>query len=1089
MKLENIKGKLKKRIKYTKYAKYQRQPLAENVILLEAGQGLHVNGNVFALLEVLEKNEAWKNYKPYVVVRTANKKEAENKLNKNGFHRFQTVVRESDEYIQLLAKAKYLITDNSFPSYFVKREGQVCLNTWHGTPLKRLGRQDIEHSTSIGNVQKNFLFADYLLFPNTYTRDIMMEDYMLNRLYRGKSVVIDYPRNDALFDKETSRQIRKKYDLEGKKVVAYMPTWRGTGRNADVKKQVEDIENILRNIDQRLSEDEILYVNLHFLVNKGINYKNYKNIRKFPAEYETYVFLAACDTLISDYSSVMIDFAQTGKDVIMYMYDYEEYSREKGFYFDIKTLPFKMAETEDELMEAIHSEPLVYELDETLVGENYGQASEKMLELVCKGIEEGVNVEQWKPGEDVRIVHVGNLLKEEDRFVLERFIEGMTEEEKKRTVITFENSLTGKCLSYLKTIDPDVHFLRFVLSNFRPFSKKTYEIQERKRLMYGLCPSSVEFLQSSNLRIARMIASYDGKTVYHNIPSELRSGLNYRFAKESELYKEFISSFDEIREYPDDFCGDIWESRNLHSRGIIAEFNGSRFFADDSMLKMEGMVSVSCLEKDFAPEEYVLINRQEYPAEMKVISEKCRNRVFQKTIHLSLNIDTKELASWEVNNKICISIVSGGRRFWVKLRSAKRQKAFKKTYEIPSIGGVCYFKPERQQFRLVVRYQNVTDKRIEKIKLAIAFALSRITAWHRPVLLYEKDCARYEESASVLLEYLMDIGYRNARFVLDKNYEHKDEIPEKCKRYIIDKYSFSHYYNLFAAKTLISSEAVGHALERRTTSKLFNKYIKKGTKNYIFLQHGVMYMVSLGAEKRLLFNVDVEHSRKRVVVSSELEAQHFKKFTRYRDEDIYVCGLLKFDKSILYDRADKITVMLTWRPWEYVIGINDIRQTAYYKMLERIADAVPEELKEKLIVLPHPLVASQMKNMPEGKISQYIIESEKYDVILRSTKLLITDYSSISYDAFYRGSNVIFNWEEKDLCMKQYGKGGRLMLTEDLAFGDVCMNTMQLGQAIQDGYTSPQKDEYIKRYRQIVQFHDGNNTKRFFDMAKRDGLL
>ena len=620
-------------------------------------------------------------------------------------------------------------------------------------------------------------------------------------------------------------------------------------------------------------------------------------------------------------------------------------------------------------------------------------------------------------------------------------------------------------------------------------SKKVYAVQERKRLLYGIHPASMEFLQSGNASIARMFSKAGSRKVYHNIPPELRFALNYGFAKNPASYEKFISSFDEIKDYPSDFCQDIWNPDEPFSRGIIAEYTCERFGADDQKMFMSGTVEVSSLEHDFQVRDRLFINKKEHSIGLKVLSESCSNRIYKKTVHIDFEIDPQEFVTWNVNNRIGLGVTIGDKQLWARLRSAKKQKQARKLYSIPSIGSVCSFRPELNGFRIVVRDENVTDRKIEKIKLAVAFALSKITPWNKPVLLYEKNCARYEESASVLLEYLADIKYKNAKFVLDKNYEHRDGIPEKCRKYLVDKYSFSHYYNLFAAKTLVSSEAVGHALEKRTTSKLFKNYVVQGSKNYVFLQHGVMYMVSLGADKRMFFNVDVERSRKRVVVSSDLEAEHFKHYTRYRDEDIYVCGLLKFDKSILYDGADRITVMLTWRPWEYVSGINDIRQTAYFRMLERIEAAVPAELKEKLIILPHPLIAKQMAGMEDSSISKYITVSEKYDEILRNTKLLITDYSSISYDAFYRGTNIIFDWEEKDMCMREYGKGGKLMLTEDLAFGDVCMNSDQLAESIGKSYYAPQSEEYINRYRQIVQFHDGKNTERFVRMAKKDDLL
>ncbi len=224
-------------------------------------------------------------------------------------------------------------------------------------------------------------------------------------------------------------------------------------------------------------------------------------------------------------------------------------------------------------------------------------------------------------------------------------------------------------------------------------------------------------------------------------------------------------------------------------------------------------------------------------------------------------------------------------------------------------------------------------------------------------------------------------------------------------------FSFSHYYNLFAAKSIFSSEALGHAMEKGTASSLFKTFILDGSKNYVFLQHGVMYMVSLSSEQRNFFRKGEGKGKQRVVVSSKLEADHFIKNTNYKPEDIYNCGLIKFDRSILNKDADRILVMLTWRPWEFVTGIAGMNDTAYYKMLKRIVDAVPEELKDKLVVMPHPLIVEQVKRNKDDVVWKHFADGRKYDDLLKETKLLITDYSSISFDAFYRGSNIIFDWE------------------------------------------------------------------------------
>ena len=83
--------------------------------------------------------------------------------------------------MRLLASAKYLINDATFPNYWIKKEGQVYINTWHGTPLKAMGRK-VHNDVFFGNVQKNLVNADYLLYPNIFTKDVMIRDYMLENI-------------------------------------------------------------------------------------------------------------------------------------------------------------------------------------------------------------------------------------------------------------------------------------------------------------------------------------------------------------------------------------------------------------------------------------------------------------------------------------------------------------------------------------------------------------------------------------------------------------------------------------------------------------------------------------------------------------------------------------------------------------------------------------------------------------------------------------------------------------------------------------------------------------------------------------------
>ena len=122
-------------------------------------------------------------------------------------------------------------------------------------------------------------------------------------------------------------------------------------------------------------------------------------------------------------------------------------------------------------------------------------------------------------------------------------------------------------------------------------------------------------------------------------------------------------------------------------------------------------------------------------------------------------------------------------------------------------------------------------------------------------------------------------------------------------------------------------------------------------------------------------------------------------------------------------------------------------------------------------------------------VTDKIVVDARYDDILKDTAVLITDYSSIAYDAFYRGARVVFYWEEKDYCMMQYGPSTRLMLDEENVYGDFAYSTDGLTEIIERNYNNPQTQEQKEKYAQLVNFHDGKNTQRLIEFLKRDGII
>lgn len=321
----------------------------KNAVLFESFHGKDISDSPLAMLQELLKEKS--GYKIYITTNDYVEHRKFIKENKMDVH---LVKLKSFRYQKVLATANYLINNVSFPPYFIKKEEQIYINTWHGTPLKTLGKNMRKGIESMHNIQHNFLQADYLLFPNEFTKEHMMEDYNLNELYTGKSLVCGYPRNAVFMDKKAGISLKRKLGYEGKQLYTYMPTWRGKnsyqGIGADY---IDDINNILSRVDEILGENQIFFVNLHPNVGNEVDYKLFKHIEPFPANIPKYEFINCTDILITDYSSIFFDFSITRKPVVLFMYDYDKYMEERGTYINAKDLPFYKIYDLEKLIEGI----------------------------------------------------------------------------------------------------------------------------------------------------------------------------------------------------------------------------------------------------------------------------------------------------------------------------------------------------------------------------------------------------------------------------------------------------------------------------------------------------------------------------------------------------------------------------------------------------------------------------------------------------------------------------------------------------------------------------------------------------------------
>ena len=170
--------------KYSRiYRYYYHSDVDAKMVFIESRNGRDIAGNMLRILLEIRAQYG----SEYRIITAARKESMETvKGIVSAYHLEDVKIceYESVEYFKYLWRAKYLFNDMSFPTCFIKKPEQVCTNTWPGTPLKMMGRCSASDCDKMANVQRNLLFSDYFVVPNTYYEDKMCAAYDMNGLYR-----------------------------------------------------------------------------------------------------------------------------------------------------------------------------------------------------------------------------------------------------------------------------------------------------------------------------------------------------------------------------------------------------------------------------------------------------------------------------------------------------------------------------------------------------------------------------------------------------------------------------------------------------------------------------------------------------------------------------------------------------------------------------------------------------------------------------------------------------------------------------------------------------------------------------------------
>lgn len=353
-------------------AVFRRMKQKDNWIVFESFIGRNCSGQPKYIYEYLQKNYGGR-FK-YIWVLNDKKTKIDGKCKK--------VKRLGLKYYYYMTRSKYWINNARQPIDYPKRASQVMLETWHGTPLKKLffDMDDVhsEDPNYKANVYKQSRQWDYLLSDNPFSTEKFQSCFMFDK---EKILEFGYPANDPLYDKsieEKAQVLKEKLCIpKNKKVLLYAPTWRDDNAYGDGEYKYESALDFLR-LKQEIGNEYVLLLRTHYWVVDRMELNGLSDFVINVSDYDdiTDLYLVS-DICMTDYSSVFFDYANLKRPILFFMYDLEKYRDVlRGFYLDIeKDLPGPILKTNDEVLEAIKN------IDS--VNKDYGTKYEKFYNRFC----------------------------------------------------------------------------------------------------------------------------------------------------------------------------------------------------------------------------------------------------------------------------------------------------------------------------------------------------------------------------------------------------------------------------------------------------------------------------------------------------------------------------------------------------------------------------------------------------------------------------------------------------------------------------------------------------------------------------------
>jgi CDP-glycerol glycerophosphotransferase (TagB/SpsB family)/glycosyltransferase involved in cell wall biosynthesis len=336
-----------------------------------------------------------------------------------------TIVRYgSAAYLRALATSQYLINNATFPPDFAKRPGQQYINTWHGTPLKKMGYDMPGGAKEAANVIRNFVAADYLLSANPVMTDMYWRAYCLKGIYRGTIIEEGYPRIDRqvltseAITAERTKLIEAGLPIGDRKIILYAPTWKG----ATFARPTDDLDALADNVAELAglinSDEYVVLLKTHqSIYSLGRDRPDVRDTL-VPNNIPTNVVLGLTTILVTDYSSIAGDFLATGRPILYFIPDFAEYDGTRGLYADPDDWPGPICTSVQDLANAISSVSSPSTTDQQryratthrIVPYEDGHSTRRIVDIIFRGIRGGARLHKGADdGRTSMLIYLGGM--------------------------------------------------------------------------------------------------------------------------------------------------------------------------------------------------------------------------------------------------------------------------------------------------------------------------------------------------------------------------------------------------------------------------------------------------------------------------------------------------------------------------------------------------------------------------------------------------------------------------------------------------------------------------------------------------------